>query len=170
MTDGIWNLFNELNDEFKKDDNINEKVGIKDSESKSYYVDKESCINCDRVEGLIAENEMITCTLCGCENNHIIDYNPEWRYYGSDDNKRSSDPNRCGMPVNQVITDASLSTVILGRGFEIYRKLASWNGLTYKEKSLIGILNKIAQKANIENVPQSIKHHQVIFLSIRGQT
>jgi transcription initiation factor TFIIIB Brf1 subunit/transcription initiation factor TFIIB len=99
---------------------------------------------------------MITCTLCGTENDHIIDRNAEWRFYGNDDNKRSSDPNRCGMPTNQIISDSTLSTVILGRGFEIYRKLNSWNGLTYKEKSLIAILNKIAQKANIDNVPQSI--------------
>jgi len=46
--------------------------------------------------------------------------------------------------------------VILGHGFEMYRKLNSWNGLTYKEKSMITILNNITQKANIDNVPQSV--------------
>ena len=56
----------------------------------------------------------------------------------------------------QYLKNNCLEAVILGRGFEIYRKLASWNGLTYKEKSLIAILNKIAQKANIDNVTQSI--------------
>ena len=110
---------------------------------------------------------MIVCTNCGVENNRIIDYNPEWRFYGSDDNKRSSDPNRCGMPTNQIISESSLSTVITGHGFEVYRKLNSWNGLTYKEKSMISILNKIAAKANIGNVPQSIidatmKMYQII--------
>ena len=66
---------------------------------------------------------MIVCTECGVENNKIIDYKSESRWYGSDDNKRSSDPNRCGMPMNQIISESSLSTVILGHGFEMYRKL-----------------------------------------------
>lgn len=152
MNDNIWNLYNELEEEFKNEIKDEDKIKLKE-ESKT---NKEICFNCYELDGLIIDNEVIVCTLCGCENKSIIDYNPEWRYYGSDDNKRSSDPNRCGMPMNQIISDSTLSTVILGRGFEIYRKLASWNGLTYKEKSLIAILNKIAQKANIDNVPQSI--------------
>jgi len=60
------------------------------------------------------------------------------------------------MPTNRILPDTSLSTIILGRGNEIFRKLHSWNGLSYKQRSLIGILNKIALKANIDNVPQSI--------------
>ena len=99
---------------------------------------------------------MIICTYCGVENESIIDYHAEWRYYGSDDNKRSSDPNRCGFVNNPIIPDCSLSTIILGRGYEVFRKIHSWNGLSYKQRSLIAILNKIALKANIDNVPQSI--------------
>jgi len=162
MNENIWNLYNKLEQEYKNEDDIKldldneDNFKLKEEKTKKIEKKKELCFNCSESDGLIVENEMIICTFCGCENNHIIDYNPEWRYYGSDDNKRSSDPNRCGMPINQIISDSSLSTVILGRGFEIYRKLASWNGLTYKEKSLIAILNKIAQKANIDNVPQSI--------------
>ena len=95
------------------------------------------------------------CTKCGVVNDDIIDYQAEWRYYGTDDNKKTSDPNRCGIPNNH-ISESSLGTVILGKGFEVYRKLNSWNGLTYKERSLISILNKIVQKANMDNVPQSI--------------
>ena len=111
---------------------------------------KNNCEYCGEIDSLMNDGEMIVCTSCGSENNRIIDYNPEWRFYGSDDNKRNSDPNRCGMPNNQIISESSLSTVILGRGFEIYRKLNTWNGLTYKEKSMISILNKIAAKANID--------------------
>jgi transcription initiation factor TFIIIB Brf1 subunit/transcription initiation factor TFIIB len=117
---------------------------------------KDKCINCNQEGFLVCDSENIVCTFCGCENDSIIDMGAEWRFYGNDDNKKSSDPTRCGMPSNQHIQDTSLSTVILGKGFEVYRKLNSWNGLTYKQRSLIGILNKIALKANIDNVPQSI--------------
>lgn len=162
MSDNIWNLYETINSSFNLDDFIDSEVKIK-SESEI----KDKCIECNEVDYLINDGEMIVCTNCGIENNRIIDYNPEWRFYGSDDNKRSSDPNRCGMPNNQIIKESSLSTVILGHGFEVYRKLNSWNGLTYKEKSMISILNKIAAKANIGNVPQSIidatmKMYQII--------
>jgi transcription initiation factor TFIIB len=157
----IWDLYNEINTSFKEDsikeDSLTEELeenslcNIKDLKN-----NKKICLNCKQSDFLMVDSEMVVCTFCGAENDSIIDYNAEWRYYGADDNKKSSDPNRCGTVTNRVLPELSLSTVILGKGFEVYRKLNSWNGLTYKERSLIAILNKIAVKANIDNVPQSI--------------
>ena len=161
MNTEIWNLYKEINDSFKNIDlnkdlnKISEEESLSDLKSKKKN-NVQNCYNCNESEFLIMDSEMIVCTLCGTENDSIIDYQAEWRYYGCDDNKRSSDPNRCGIPSNPIIPDSSLSTIILGRGFEVYRKLNSWNGLSYKQRSLIAILNKIAIKANIDNVPQSI--------------
>jgi transcription initiation factor TFIIIB Brf1 subunit/transcription initiation factor TFIIB len=146
MSCDIWNIFNEISDSFIIDDN---NSIIKD------IFDKKACYNCNLTDYLQMDSEMIVCTNCGELNDTIIDYQAEWRYYGTEDNKKSSDPNRCGGPTNY-LSESSLGTIILGKGFEVYRKLNSWNGLTYKERSLISILNKIAQKANIDNVPQSI--------------
>ena len=172
MNTEIWNLFNEINESYIKNEfddilNINEKTSVynekkpvenenKNVNEKTFVNQKKKCFNCNETDFLIIECEMIVCTFCGTENEFIIDYQAEWRYYGNDDNKRTSDPNRCGVPTNPIIPDTSLSTIILGKGFEVYRKLNSWNGLSYKQRSLIAILNKIALKANIDNVPQSI--------------
>jgi transcription initiation factor TFIIIB Brf1 subunit/transcription initiation factor TFIIB len=157
MNNEVWELYETINSSLKDD------IIKCDTNTKI----QEKCLGCNEFDYLINDGEMIVCTNCGVENNRIIDYNPEWRFYGTDDNKRSSDPNRCGMPSNQIISQSSLSTVITGHGFEVYRKLNSWNGLTYKEKSLISIINKIAQKASVGNVPQSIidatmKMYQII--------
>lgn len=149
MSSEIWNLFNEINESYKDLNSTSTKI-------ETVVEEKNCCFNCKKADFLITDGEMIICTFCGTENDSIIDYHAEWRYYGSDDNKRSSDPNRCGMPSNSILPDSSLSTIILGRGFEVFRKLNSWNGLSYKQRSLIAILNKIAVKANIDNVPQSI--------------
>jgi transcription initiation factor TFIIIB Brf1 subunit/transcription initiation factor TFIIB len=161
MNTEIWNLFNEINNSFNDCENeIKHEKEVKNINSleKNLKDDSEqkSCFNCKQTDFLIMDCEMVVCTFCGAENDSIIDYHAEWRYYGSDDNKRSSDPNRCGIPSNPIIPDSSLSTIILGKGFEVFRKLNSWNGLSYKQRSLIAILNKIALKANIDNVPQSI--------------
>jgi transcription initiation factor TFIIIB Brf1 subunit/transcription initiation factor TFIIB len=155
MNTEIWDLFNEINNSFNIngkdiDNKYSDSCNLKDN------INKKTCFNCKQTDSLISECEMVVCTSCGAENEYIIDYQAEWRYYGSDDNKRSSDPNRCGIPSNPIIPDSSLSTVILGKGFEVFRKLNSWNGLSYKQRTLIAILNKIAIKANIDNVPQSI--------------
>lgn len=100
----------------------------------------------------------MACEKCGAIGDMIIDYAQEWRYYGSNDNKRSSDPNRCGMPSNPLFDKPSLSTVILGRGFEKLRKMNSWNGITYKERRLIEILNMISNKA------KRVKFHNVLLI------
>ena len=164
MDNEVWNLFNEIQNSFHENslssDLNNNNINI---------ISKDKCYNCKQDNYLISDSEIIVCTNCGYENDDIIDYNAEWRYYGSDDNKRSSDPNRCGMPGNTIIPDTSLSTVILGRGFEVYRKLNSWNGLSYKQRSLIAVLNKIALKANIDNVPQSIIDSTMIMYKIISQ-
>lgn len=148
METEIWNLYNQISDSFVLDEDDYNKDDCND-------MNMAKCYNCGETEYLQTDNENVVCTKCGVVNNDIIDYQAEWRYYGNDDNKKSSDPNRCGGPTNQY-TETSLGTVILGSGFEVYRRLNSWNGLTYKERSLISILNKIVQKANMDNVPQSI--------------
>jgi len=161
MDNEIWEIYNEINNSYLNKDieNIDEDEelsSVNDIKDTINNEEKQKCINCNKEDFLIMDGEMIVCTLCGVENEMIIDYQAEWRYYGTDDNKKSADPNRCGMPSNRVLPDTSLSTIILGRGNEIFRKLHSWNGLSYKHRSLIAILNKIALKANIDNVPQSI--------------
>ncbi len=156
MDTEIWDLYNEINNSFNDNINITDDNNDDTTTEKTTETLKKTCINCKKDEYLIIDSEMIVCTYCGVENEMIIDHNAEWRYYGADDNKKSADPNRCGLPTNQIIADTSLSTIILGRGNEVFRKLHSWNGLSYKTRSLIGILNKIALKANIDNVPQSI--------------
>ena len=141
----------DLFDSFR-DEKVDEKSPVK-------IVKKEGddeCISCGVINSLCNDGENMICTECGCENSMIIDTNAEWRFYGSDDNKYSSDPNRCGLPSNPYIKNSSLSIVILGHGFEKYRKINSWNGLSYKERSLMTILNMVMNKANIENVPQSV--------------
>jgi len=41
------------------------------------------------------EDEGISvCKYCGCEVN-VLDFEPEWRYYGASDNRTSKDPSRC---------------------------------------------------------------------------
>ena len=140
----LWSLMKEL------EEDIQHPMGEQQAPRDSARPTKDKCLHCKQPDFLQSDGEMIVCTFCGCENSFIVDTQAEWRNYG-EEGKRGGDPTRCG-----AMGDTSLSIVILGRGFEVYRKLNSWNGLSYKERSFIGILNKIANKANIDNVPQSV--------------
>ncbi len=156
--DDIWNLFKECQSEISTLSSDNDSSDKNSESSDEDYEDdyKDKCEYCHEENCLINNNEAVYCTKCGIENRTIIDTNPEWRFYGNEDNKRSSDPNRCGGPLNPYIQNGTLSIVILGHGNEQFRKVNSYNGLTYKERSLMTLLSSITNKASLENLPQSI--------------
>lgn len=65
----------------------------KDSEEKeeSFELEYEECLHKD----LINENGIVSCIDCGIEVSKIVSYEKDWRYYGNDDTRKNSDPNRC---------------------------------------------------------------------------
>ena len=135
----------------KKSKKIKIKIKFKDEEEKNKKdikkIKKKSsndlCEFCEKNTLIYDDN--IVCTSCGMINTMIINNNQEWRYYGSEDSKRSSDPTRCGMPINPLLPKSSLGTIINGHGYEVYRRLHKWNSITYKERSLIKVFNTISR-------------------------
>ena len=158
MTDSnIWNLCSDIEKSF--DSKNDDKKTVEENKIK----EKIKCSSCSSEEFVRINNEKMVCENCGAVGDMIIDYAQEWRYYGSNDNKRSSDPNRCGMPSNPLFDKPSLSTIILGRGFEKLRKMNSWNGITYKERRLIEILNMISDKAKKGKIPQCVVDKAIVL-------
>lgn len=156
-TEDMFQMFEEFETESEEEEREEDvRVESHVGHQRAKKEDEAPCVRCGSIGTLYNDNENMVCTSCGCDNGMILDTNPEWRFYGSDDNRKSADPNRCGMPINPYIKNSSLSIAILGKGFETYRKVNTWNGMSYKERSLMTILNMVMNKANIENVPQSI--------------
>ncbi len=114
------------------------------------------CTGCGSEDTVINDGDMRVCTSCGMQHGEVLDETAEWRYYGTEDNKHGVDPNRCGMPNNQILGISSLSTIVSGRGAEKYRRLSTWNGYTYRERELIKMLNTLRRKAHIYNLPESV--------------
>ena len=63
----------------------------------------------------IPDEGFLGCTnnKCGIVYTDMIEQGAEWRYYGADDNS-NSDPTRCGMPINPLLTESSFGCKILG--------------------------------------------------------
>jgi transcription initiation factor TFIIB len=123
----------------------------------TYSID--CCMNCQK-DTLVHEDGMVVCLTCGVDNGPIIDYNQEWRYYGADDGKSATDPNRCGMPSNPLLPESALSTVILNSGKYgnkfMFCKLHRWSSMTYRERALLNVYQMIQHKGETSHIPTCI--------------
>lgn len=73
------------------DFDIFNEIDLKEEDSDSSDLESEECMHPD----VSNDNGIVSCTECGLELQKIISYEKDWRYYGSDDTRKNSDPNRC---------------------------------------------------------------------------
>ena len=153
----MWDLYNQLSKSFEEvEDEETEKEStiteLKDTEMGGDY-DKSKCIACGSTGSVLPRDGAMVCTECGTENDINIDCGQEWRYYGENDSKYSSDPTRIGLPTNSLISNSTPSTIILGYGRETFRRHQGWSVATHKERTLYDIYNKLKTKCLSKNLP-----------------
>ena len=90
----------------------------------------------------------------------VIDQGAEWRFYGGDDNQ-SSDPTRCGMPINPLLEQSSYGCKILCPAKSTYemrkiRRYTEWQSMPYNEKMRYDEGHRISILANQGGIPQMI--------------
>jgi transcription initiation factor TFIIB len=143
-----------------------------DSLSKEQEQEQEQKKCCELKENIEIEQGMTKCKVCSNIISHIVN-NPEWRYYGSGDNK-TSDPTRCGMPVNTLLPESSVGSSI---GFNSntktmnqIRKYQQWNGMPYKERSLYKVFLEIQEACKKNNIPIIIINEAKSLYSIISKT
>lgn len=145
----IWNLF----ETFATSD-----VGT--DPCKKPVCDELMCKTCNRADTIVLDDGNYTCKLCGDLVSRFIDAGAEWRYYGYDDSK-GSDPTRCGLPMNELLPDSSLGSVIGYKNNESYdikmmRKYHMWNSMSYKERSLYNVFDTLTVNAVNHGISKSI--------------
>ena len=103
----------------------------------------------------ITEEGFLACTntLCGSIYTDMLDQGAEWRYYGVDDNQ-SSDPTRCGMPVNPLLTESSYGCKVVCPQKSTYemrkiRRYTEWQSMPYKEKAQYDEFQRICEMGKI---------------------
>ena len=128
-----------------------------------HFVEKKndvSCFNCDVDGDVVLADGNYICRCCNTLVERFMDMQAEWRYYGCEDSK-TNDPTRCGMPVNDLLPNSSLGSIISNQTNESYdmkliRKYHMWNSMTYKERSLYNIFDNITVNAANNGIPTSI--------------
>lgn len=118
--------------------------------------EEETC--CSLLKNQQMGDGVVVCKICNNIVTNIIS-GPEWRYYGSGDSK-SSNPTRCGMPTNELLPQSSMGTTISNRGgganMNKVRRFQKWNGIPYKERSLLKVFQDITEKCNKAGLPPII--------------
>jgi len=125
---------------------------------------------CENEKNHSYDEEIIICNKCGKSINNIIN-SPEWRYYGSEDSKRS-DPTRCGMPENLLLPKSSIGTSINNKGNYMDRLSTRqrWNSMPYKERSKYKIFVDLETKCNSNNLPKIISETSKSLYSVIAET
>jgi transcription initiation factor TFIIB len=149
--ESLWSMYDQMKEELEDDTSSSGEGGAAAADAAR----GDTCYSCGEREFLVEDGCMI-CQNCGRVNGNEIDYNQEWRYYGNDDNKGRNDPTRCGIPINPLLPDSSLGTIILGNGQQMCRRLHRWNSSNPKERSLIHAYNEINEKTAGANIPVCI--------------
>jgi len=173
----LWNLFEEEFDISKSKkleciyrNNINESSEIE--KSFKDLLEKDICSSC-KTHLFIGEDGFLICpnTKCGIIYKDNLDQTAEWRFYGADDNN-TSDPTRCGMPINPLLKESSYSCKVLCPGRSSYemhkiKRYTDWQSMPYKEKSQYDefqLITIISQNAGIPKmiIDEAMRFHKKI--------
>jgi len=103
-------------------------------------------------------NGTVVCCDCGVVNSdHMIDYSAEWNYSGED--STGKDPSRCGCPVNPLLENSSLSTVI-GKGggqrYWLMKKIHQQNSMDYVERARWHVFEHITYVCDRGSLPANV--------------
>lgn len=132
----------------------------KESELECIYTKELDTCNLCNAHLMIMEDGFPTCTNkeCGIMYKDILDYSPEWRFYGADD-KNANDPTRCGNPINPLLQESSFGCKVLCNTKSSYemkkiRKWTEWQSMPHREKSLYDEFQFITIMAQNASIPK----------------
>lgn len=139
------------------------------------YTDTKNNDICERCNSILAFSDegFLNCInpKCGIIYKNTLDQTAEWRFYGADDN-HSSDPNRVGMPINELLEESSYGCKIICQNKTSYemkkiRRYTEWQSIPYKQKSQyeqFQTIKIIAQNAGIPLIiiNDAIRYHKKI--------
>ena len=128
---------------------------------------------CNIIENHKNTNAVIECSKCSKIISNILS-TPEWRYYGADDTK-SGDPTRCGMPMNVLLPDSSVGSIILNqyskdKNMNQIKKYQEWSSMTYKERSTYKVYNIITDICKKYDFPKIIEIEAKSLYKIISET
>ena len=106
---------------------------------------------------------------CSIIYKDVLDHSAEWRFYNGDGGQ-TSDPTRCGMPINPLLAESSYGCRVLCDGPSSYemrkiRRYSEWQAMPYREKARYDEFQRITTVAHNNDIPkiiidEALRHHK----------
>ena len=109
---------------------------------------EDTCPICDDATHIQIDDGATICTACGTLLDIPLETGAEYRWFSSDN---GVDPSRCGFPLNHLMPESSLGTMILANtGNKLMRRIKRyhmWNMMPYRERTLWTIFEGLQVRA-----------------------
>jgi transcription initiation factor TFIIB len=123
-----------------------------------------SCPTCEDDAAVDDTGGEVICTRCGTVVDIPLELGAEYRWFANDGGSGvggAGDPSRCSFPVNHLMPESSLGTVInlRGGGSAVMRRLKRyhmWNLMPYRERTLWGVFEGLQVRASNAGVSTAI--------------
>jgi transcription initiation factor TFIIB len=110
-----------------------------------------TCPTCEDTSAVQHDGAEVVCTRCGSIVDIPLEWAAEYRWFSSDSGGGGPDPSRCGFPVNHLMPESSLGTMILNnRQSPLMRRIKRyhmWNLMPYRERTLWTVFEGLQVRA-----------------------
>jgi len=111
-----------------------------------------SCETCKDSSEVVTDGAEVLCMRCGSILDIPLELGAEYRWFSADSGSGGSDPSRCGFPLNPLMPESSMGTMILaGDGSRCMRRIKRyhmWNLMPYRERTLWTIFEGLQVRAS----------------------
>ena len=112
---------------------------------------EQSCATCDDASAVETIGAEVVCTRCGTVVDVPLEQGAEYRWFSSDSGG-GPDPSRCGFPINHLMPESSLGTMILSNHqsplMRRIKRYHMWNLMPYRERTLWTIFESLQVRAS----------------------
>jgi transcription initiation factor TFIIIB Brf1 subunit/transcription initiation factor TFIIB len=110
-----------------------------------------TCPTCEDADAINTVGSEVVCTRCGTLVDIPLERTAEYRFFSAD-SATTGDPSRCSFPVNPLMPESSLSTMINTRGRSSalgrrIRRYHMWNLMPYRERNLWTVFESLQVRA-----------------------
>lgn len=117
------------------------------------YIDSpsaQSCPTCDDESAIETIGSEVICVRCGTIVDIPLEQGAEYRWFSADSGS-GPDPSRCGFPVNHLMPESSLGTMIMSNNpsplMRRIKRYHMWNLMPYRERTLWSIFESLQVRA-----------------------
>jgi transcription initiation factor TFIIIB Brf1 subunit/transcription initiation factor TFIIB len=119
-----------------------------------------SCATCEDDGAIETIGTEVVCTRCGTLIDIPLEWAAEYRWFSADAAGGGADPSRCGFPVNHLMPESSLGTMILGTHqtpmMRRIKRYHMWNLMPYRERTLWTVFESLQVRASNAGISTAV--------------